>query len=155
MYVHVPKQCLCRSLWEIQSLKVVRPKSPKQLKTFLCTLQIWPGLQVHSAQTDLQHLLKTQPRDLRFLPVSPFCHLYMSHRSVYLQMTESCSTSHSLIVWTQEAKRPYRGQTHKAVLAVGWRGMRKCMCVCVERGEEEGGGGGGGGGRHFLLFFCC
>lgn len=44
-------------------------------------------------------------------------------------MTESCSTSHSLIVWTQEANRPYRGQTHKVVLVVWWRGMRKCMCV--------------------------
>lgn len=76
----------------------------------------------------------------------------ISHCSVYLQKTESCSTSHSLVVWTQEANWPYRGQTHKAVLAVGWRGMHKCMCswasvcMCVD---------GGGGGRHFLLFFCC
>lgn len=52
-------------------------------------------------------------------------------------MTESYSTSHSLIVWTQEANWPYRGQTHKAVLAVGWRGMRKCMCV--EGGVAVGG----------------
>lgn len=59
------------------------------------------------------------------------CATYISHYSVYLQMTESYSTSHSFIVWTQEANWPYRGQTHKAVLAVGWRGMRKCMCVYV------------------------
>lgn len=55
----------------------------------------------------------------------------MSHYSVYLQKAECCSTSHSLIVWTQEANWPYRGQTHKAILAVGWRGMHKCMCACA------------------------
>lgn len=57
-------------------------------------------------------------------------------------MTASCSTSHSLIVWTQEVNWPYRGQTHKVVLAVWCR----AMCMCVD---------GGGGRRHFLLFFCC
>lgn len=55
-------------------------------------------------------------------------------------MTESYGTSHSLIVWTQEANWSYRGQTHKAVLAVGWRGMRKCMCVCVQGMCVEVGG---------------
>jgi len=44
---------------------------------------------------------------------------------------KNCSTSHNLILWSQEANWPYRGQTHKAVLAVGWRGMHKSMCACV------------------------
>lgn len=68
----------------------------------------------------------TTPAILLLIHTSPSLHTL-----VYLDMTESCSTSHSLVVWTQETNGPYRGQTHKIVLAVWWRGMRKCMCVCV------------------------
>lgn len=64
---------------------------------------------------------------------------YVRSNSVYREMTENTSTSHSLIVWTQEANWPYRGQTHKVVLAVWWRGMPKCMCVCVWTGAAVGG----------------
>lgn len=61
------------------------------------------------------------------------------HTLVYLDMTESCSTSHSLVVWTQETNWPYRGQTHKIVLDVWWRGMPKFVCVCVWMGVAVGG----------------
>lgn len=46
-------------------------------------------------------------------------------------MTESYCTSRCLIVWTQEVNGPYQGQTHKAILAVGWRGVHTCVCVYV------------------------
>lgn len=51
---------------------------------------------------------------------------YVRSNSVYFEMTENTSTSHSLIVWTQEANWPYRGQTHKVVLA----GV-VCLSACV------------------------
>lgn len=51
--------------------------------------------------------------------------------ATYVCRRQNYSTSHNLRAWTQEANWPYRGQTHKAVLAVGWWGMHKCMRACV------------------------
>ena len=98
-----------------------------------------PLWQVCGVRVSQQVLFKIRPSPLWFTHVSLLPPALVT--TVYIcKMTESYGTSHSLIVWTQEVNWSYRGQTHKAVLAVGWRGMRKCMCVCT--GYVCGGGGG-------------